>query len=258
MIQPVIVGAPVGNYFIKYWLANHITPTAGSFTLENRGGLAYRLWRCIRTLRPHPTLGGCTNKLNLPNPGLGAALLTPERTENSIISVSARRTVDWQALFYMLQGTMCAGVELNISCPNRDEIDESNYKTVFKNAVATITWCPVIVKFPPVMYERAVCTAYDAGVRWFHGCNTIPTPAGGLSGRVLRPFVLQFIEYVRIVTQHDRDVVHILAGGGSKNLHDAMEYRKHGANHVVFTSALLNPFNWPAVKHAAHALQPNK
>ena len=61
------ISAPFGNY-IK---PKGITPVTGTWTLEPRGN---RFWAVAKTLRYSKEVGGWTNKLGLPNPGIVVGL----------------------------------------------------------------------------------------------------------------------------------------------------------------------------------------
>ena len=102
-------------------------------------------------------------------------------------------------------------VELNMSCPNVGEIDWPD--DLFPRAMAT--GVRTIVKLPPVNYEDIFEQAIDAGVRMFHCCNTIPIPAGGVSGKPRKPVALQCIRdvCVRVQARGIDDLV-IIGGGG--------------------------------------------
>ena len=64
------------KYFISAPFGNYIKPkgcisTTGTWTLKPRGS---RLWSILRTLRYNREVGGWTNKLGLPNPGIAIGL----------------------------------------------------------------------------------------------------------------------------------------------------------------------------------------
>lgn len=96
-MKPVIVSAPFGNWISSRWAMS----TLGTYTVANRAGRFrwWLFWRILRTLRWRPALGGWTNKLGLPNPGiahleeLAARLGAVERPETDDGVVVIER--DW-------------------------------------------------------------------------------------------------------------------------------------------------------------------
>ena len=88
-LQPIIIGAPFGNH-LRFAGA---TPTLGTFTVANRGGLLWRLWRCLLTLRYRPEMGGWVNRLGLPKAPAAADRLVvllvgvPETEEQHLVAV---------------------------------------------------------------------------------------------------------------------------------------------------------------------------
>ena len=73
------IAAPFGNY-IK---PKGCIPVTGTFTLEPRGN---RFWAIMKTLRYNKEVGGWTNKLGLPNPGIKVGLQKTNR-KNEILSI---------------------------------------------------------------------------------------------------------------------------------------------------------------------------
>lgn len=241
MLEPVIVSAPFGN-----WLSfPGCTSTLGTFTLEYRGGLLYRLWRCLRTLRYHRRLRGWTNRLGLPNPGVDSVAYGDMR--GKVVSVHGFTEREWYHLFVRLTvNRSCEALELNLSCPNvghKPSVDELKSLPVWLSRLDHAV--TVIAKLPPVLWMEYALPLWDMGVRCFHCCNTLPTPAGGLSGKTLMPFSLRAVEEIK---QRWGDEVRVIGGGGISTPDDVAVYRKAGADHVAVASMLLNPFNWRKVK----------
>jgi len=199
----LIISAPFGNYLDSASWLEHTTPTIGTFTLENRGGVLWRLWKVLSTVRYYPGIQAWKNKLGLPNPGIDGRY-KPSITDwdwhkKRIISVSARSTEDWLALLYKTSNFTPAGIEMNVSCPNTGEIDKTNYAEVFETYVKhRSSDTTVIVKLPPIGYEKMFETAVNAGVRAFHCCNTLPIDGGrgGLSGKPLKLLSLACIKWI--------------------------------------------------------------
>ena len=103
---------------------------------------------------------------------------------------------------------------------------------------ASRKWC--IAKLSPLTTpEQLEFLIDDLGFTQLHFSNTLPTPKGGLSGRVLRPYTL---ELIRLVRENWGDAVEIIAGGGVDNFGAVYEYLNEGANHVSLGSVCFNPF----------------
>jgi len=125
-----------------------------------------------------------------------------------------------------------------MSCPNVGEVDWP--AGLFNQAMAT--GVRVIVKMPPVNYRTLFRDAVAAGVRWFHCCNTLPVPAGGMSGKPLKPVALQCITDVRENLAGDMwDDLTIIGGGGITDLSDIDDYAAAGARHVAIGTKVMNP-----------------
>ncbi len=247
MIRHVIISAPFGNYISP----KGCTPTLGTYTVENRGGLAYRFWRCVRTLRPLLGVKGWVNKLGLPNPGL-QHLINRRYSQNctahrsAIISVKGFCEDDWRWLLAQVHQLRPLAVELNISCPNVTHGAEACTEELkflpewFEKIAEWDDHEKIIVKLPPVGWLPLACAFYELGVRWFHCCNTIPTAKGGVSGHVLKPYSLEAI--ARLHEDKRFEDVTLIGGGGIYSVEDAQEYWAAGADHVAIASALLSPW----------------
>ena len=192
---------------------------------------------------------GWVNKLGLPNPGLQHLINRRHSKEcnigrNAIISVKGFCEDDWRWLLAQVHQLRPLAVELNISCPNDGHgaaacVEELRFLPEWFEKIAE--WEnheEIIVKLPPVGWLSLANKFYGMGVRWFHCCNTIPTPAGGVSGHVLKPYSLEAIAHL-----HERfEDVKLIGGGGIYSVQDAQEYWAAGADHVAIASALLNPW----------------
>jgi len=98
---------------------------------------------------------------------------------------------------------------------------------------------PVVVKLPPIHYELIVEQARAAGVRAFHCCNTLPIPAGGISGVPLKPLSLRCIRFLRATQAGDQLV--LIGGGGVYTVADIETYAAAGADHVALGTKTMNP-----------------
>lgn len=260
MIQRLVLSAPFGNY-LSFAGA---TSTLGTFTRQNRGGLTYRLWRMLRTLRYYPGIQAWKNKLGLPNSGIDSLWhrCVPPRygpvsyQSHKIISIAGFCLSDWHYCATLAFGLRPLAVECNVSCPNCPGEDKSDYGEVFKALVELSklhrSESPLIVKLAPLGYMRVARQALDAGIRSFHCCNTLPTPNGGISGKPLKAFSLQAIEDLRNYCHaRDYDLDILIGGGGVTTANDINDYLDVGATSVAIGSHLLAPWHWLAVRRWA-------
>lgn len=244
-LKPLIVSAPFGCWFNF----PGATSTLGTYTLQNRGGLLYRAWRCLLTLRPRPSLGAWTNRLGLPNPGINSLPLARDYSDK-IISVFGFGREEWLEVARHAADRRPLAVEANLSCPN---VDHAVFLGDARYAVDLLLsrGVPVIAKLPPVRPLDFAIPLFGAGMRTFHCCNTLATPAGGLSGKPLKQLSLWAVGEVRRLYG---DRVRIIGGGGITTPEDIRDYFAAGADHVAIGSMLLNPFRWrhvPALAETA-------
>ncbi|HBS29344.1 MAG TPA: hypothetical protein DEB06_07815 [Phycisphaerales bacterium] len=251
MLRPLVISAPFGNYIQP----EGATPTLGTYTALRRPG---RWWRVLRTVRYYPRLGAWVNKIGLRNPGIdwlaSRASSGGVSLADKIVSVHGFSDDEWALLLDRVAALRPMAVELNMSCPNVGHINWPGW--LFQRAMAT--GCRVIVKAPPVNYEQMVEHALDAGVRTLHCCNTLPVPAGGVSGKPLKPVALACVRRVREVAGV-RGVggLSIIGGGGITTVQDIDDYAVAGATHVALGTKVMNPkYLWsdagvrPLIEHA--------
>jgi len=237
-LHPLIIAAPFGNWF-EY---PDTTRTVGTFTYERRGGVPYRAWRMLRTLRYFPGMHSWRNKLGLPNPGLDAYLLKArqfDRMKDVIISIFGFTRDEWTTMAQrVLYETTCP-IEFNLSCPN------VAHTVIINDVLRAATFDPtrIIAKLPPIGWMDLAVPLYEAGVRVFHCCNTLWTPAGGLSGAVLRPYTLTALRDIRIALGREGPL-QLIGGGGIACADDVQMYFGAGAHHVAIASMLLAPWHW--------------
>jgi dihydroorotate dehydrogenase len=255
-MKPLVLSAPFGEYLV--WPG--ATSTLGTYTRERRAGALRRAWRVLSTVRCYRRLGAWVNKLGLPNSGMQDLLIRISSgrvsAEDKILSVSARSTEDWCWLIGAACYSARAGyLELNVSCPNCDDADTSDYDAVFRYAVSKFG-DRAIVKLPPVGYLPTVDRALQSGVVSFHCCNTLPTPGGGLSGKPLKPLSLQAIADTRAAARDAGCALsYVIGGGGVTSLQDALDYTAAGATNIAVGSCLFKFWSWGRVKRIAERLQ---
>ncbi|MEM7624629.1 MAG: hypothetical protein AAF333_03260 [Planctomycetota bacterium] len=231
-LKPLTISAPFGNYIRP----EGCTATLGTFTVEDRPG---RPWRILKTVRYYPRLKAWVNKIGLRNPGIGYVQKKVAAGKldlaDKLVSIHGFNDGEWYTLIDRIAELKPMGVELNMSCPNVGHIDWP--AELFSRAVAT--GVPVIVKLPPVNYHEMVDQAVEQGVRAFHACNTLPVPAGGLSGLPLKPVALQCIHELR-GRPWGGDVA-IVGGGGIRTPEAIDEYHAAGADTFAVGTYVMNP-----------------
>lgn len=232
-IEPLVISAPFGNYLRP----EGTTATLGTFTAVRRGGRPAAFGRALLTVRYYPKLGAWVNRIGLRNPGidaLGAAVPRHGAVSRSIVSIHGFTPAEWQHLLSRVEQIRPAAVELNISCPNVGEL--SWPPGLFALAVAT--GVRVIVKLPPIRFEHLAGAAAGEGVTWFHACNTLPVPGGGMSGIPLRPLSLSCVSWLR---DEFGDGVRIIGGGGIRTPDDVRAYAAAGADRFAVGTLVMRP-----------------
>jgi dihydroorotate dehydrogenase len=158
-------------------------------------------------------------------------------TITNIVSIHGFCAEDWSYLYY----SIChfQWIELNLSCPN---VGLYNYQKLLKDVFPITEYRPMdlIAKLPPLDWFALAEPLYTMGIRYFHLCNTIQTPGGGLSGKVLKQYSLWAIKEFR---QKWGDTIKIIGGGGITNTDDIYDYMEAGADHIALGSMLFNPMN---------------
>ena len=226
------IAAPFGNW-IK---PKGCIPVTGTYTLHPRGN---RLWSVLRTLRYDFKRRGWTNRLQLPNPGVREGLDRQIRGE--VLSIAEVQRGDFKELVQIIP--IDQSIELNLSCPNLGKSlswDSAEVFTKYKGTNWEREWC--IAKVGPLTTpEQLEFLIDELGFTQLHFSNTLPwgKGAGGLSGRVLRPYTL---ELIRLVRENWGEAITIIAGGGVSDFGAVYEYLKEGANHVSLGSVCFNPF----------------
>lgn len=238
-IEPLIIGAPFGNYLSR----EGVTSTAGTFTWQHRAGVLKRIWRVARTVRYYRRQQAWINRLGLPNPGIRSLR---QDTSRQIVSLHGFNQTEWQQLIEYAAALNPAplAIELNISCPNVTKVVTDEVLFACRQALACQDRFLTIAKLPPVRWQDLAIPLYDMGVRWFHCCNTLPTPGGGVSGKPLKSYSLWAISDLR---ERFGDDVHLIGGGGVSTTADIDDYLAAGADHIAIASLLLNPLRWPQI-----------
>ncbi|MEM9915662.1 MAG: hypothetical protein AAF911_11935 [Planctomycetota bacterium] len=231
-LKALSISAPFGNYIRP----DGCTATLGTFTVQARPG---RIPQILKTVRYYPRLKAWVNKIGLRNPGLGwvEKKVAADKLDvaDKLVSIHGFNDEDWFDLVDRLAALRPLGMELNMSCPNVGHIDWP--AELFQRAVDT--GVPVVVKLPPVNYQAMAEMAFAQGVRAFHCCNTLPVPAGGMSGWPLKPVALQCIRELR-EQPWGREIV-IVGGGGIRSVTELDEYRDAGVDAFAIGTITMNP-----------------
>ena len=224
----IFIAAPFGNYLS---FPNTISVT-GSWTLKHRAGVMKRLWRIASTLRYDFKLKGWVNNLGLPNEGIEVGL--KKTSSDQVLSIAGIERNDWIELESRIPEDQ--SLELNLSCPNITERTVWNDLPVFFLGNKR-EWC--IAKVSPLITpEQLGFRIEEVGFTQLHLCNTLPVLRGGLSGEVLRPYVLNHLEFIR---NEWGDGLELIAGGGVDGIGAASDYLAAGANHLSLGSVCFNP-----------------
>ena len=234
----LIISAPFGNYVRPAGA----TPTLGTFTLARRPG---RWHRILRTVRYMPRLGAWVNRIGLRNPGIAwledRVARSRDKVADAIVSIHGFEPHEWRELIARTANLRPGAIELNVSCPNVGELTWPDW--LFAEAAAALPG-RIIVKVPPVRYERMVRDALGAGVRMLHCCNTLPVPGGGMSGKPLKPLALIAIARVRTIASEmgiDPASLTIIGGGGITTEADIDDYAEAGATRVAIGTKVFHP-----------------
>ena len=221
------ISAPFGNWFSS----PNYTSVLGTFTLEPRKGL---LWRLLKTLRYSFNHNGWTNRLGLRNPGITIGMeryyhsrVLPHK---SIVSIYGYNQEEWEKLSTY---TKNVPTEINLSCPNTSK-QEYN------------TSCPIemfdmdntIVKMSPLTKEQEIDELMRRGVKKWHFSNTLPVAQGGLSGKTLMQYNMRLIKHTLWMDEE----AYIIGGGGITNESDVAWYRDLGCSGVSLGSVFFQPF----------------
>lgn len=246
-MRRLIIGPPFGNY-LSFAGA---TSVLGTYTLHRRAGVIGRLWRALRTVRYRHGAGSWVNKMGLPSPGIDSIPYSRDLSDK-VVSVHGFGGDEWYGLVnHLLFVFNCREVELNLSCPNvRHKVELG--ELVSSVELALRHGMTVVAKLPSVRWMDLAAPLYDAGVRYFHCCNSIPTDRGGVSGKPLKPISLWAVAELKDKWGTDVDVI---GGGGVTDVEDVRDYIQAGADRVSVASMLFNPLNWLKIKHMVAALE---
>jgi dihydroorotate dehydrogenase (NAD+) catalytic subunit len=198
---------------------------------------------------------GMLNAIGLANPGIAAFVNEhlPRLAELGVpvwVSVGGFSVDDYVAVSARLDTCAeVAALELNLSCPNVDEVPENVGEVVA--AVRAVTGKPLYAKLSPAVADvtETAHAAEAAGADGLSLVNTIrglaldertlrpllARGAGGLSGPALRPIALAAVHACRRTTS-----LPIVGMGGVATGRDALELLAVGANDVAIGTAFFS------------------
>jgi dihydroorotate dehydrogenase (NAD+) catalytic subunit len=195
--------------------------------------------------------GGMLNAIGLANPGIDrfvSETLPRLAGLEAWVSVGGFSVQDYAQLCERLDGENVAAIELNLSCPNVDEVPESVGEVVA--AARATTTKPLYAKLSPAVPDVAETAraAEAAGADGLSLVNTIrglaldertlrpvlARGAGGLSGPALRPIALAAVHACRRATP-----LPIVGMGGVMSGQDALELLAAGANDIALGTVLF-------------------
>src|SRR5438067_9384986 len=195
--------------------------------------------------------GGMLNAIGLANPGIErfCSDTLPRLAGLEVwVSVGGFLVQDYADLSARLDGEEIAAIELNLSCPNVDEVPESVADVVA--AARAVTEKPLYAKLSPAVPDVAETAraAEAAGADGLSLVNTIRGLAleertlrpvlgrgsGGLSGPALRPVALAAVHACRRAT-----ALPIVGMGGVATGRHVLELLAAGANDVAVGTVLF-------------------
>jgi dihydroorotate dehydrogenase (NAD+) catalytic subunit len=193
---------------------------------------------------------GMLNAIGLANPGIEAFLreTLPRLAGTAWVSVGGFSTRDYAELCERLDGEDVEAIELNLSCPNVDEVPSGVGEVVA--AARAVTSKPLYAKLAPAadVAENAKA-AQAAGADGLSLVNTakglaldegtlrpvLARGAGGLSGPALRPLAL-----AAVFAAYEATRLPIVGMGGVASGRDALELLAAGASDVALGTILFS------------------
>jgi dihydroorotate dehydrogenase (NAD+) catalytic subunit len=193
---------------------------------------------------------GMLNAIGLANPGIEAFLreTLPRLAGTVWVSVGGFSTRDYAAICEQLEGEEVAAIELNLSCPNVDEVPSGVGEVVA--AARAVTSKPLYAKLAPAADVAENAKAAQAGgadglslVNTVKGLAldertfrpVLARGAGGLSGPALRPLAL-----AAVFAAYEATRLPIVGMGGVASGRDALELLAAGASDVALGTILFS------------------
>jgi dihydroorotate dehydrogenase (NAD+) catalytic subunit len=212
--------------------------------------------------------GGLLNGVGLQNPGVDAVvekyapLWAAWRTP-VVVNVAGETVADYVEIVRRLEGVSgVAGIELNLSCPNRARgglqfgLDAAAAGELTA-AVRRATDLPLVAKLSPNATDvRSVARAVEAaGADALSAINTVSAMAvgpsrtgpllgstyGGLSGPAIRPIAMRVVHELAAVVD-----IPVIAAGGVSAIADVLDFLALGAVAVQVGTAMFADPELPA------------
>lgn len=242
-LPKVIISPPFGTHLNVSWA----TSILGTYTYNEIKG--NRLLQGLKTIRP--VMGGWINKIGLINPGLiqnkkKIYYKVANCTNTPILSLYGKDYNEWDSIIHWLKENndiTPSFFELNVSCPNLNK-EAFVTQQLFQKFVTAFP--KTIVKLPPLGSRSLYIAklAFDAGILWFHCCNTYPTSEGGISGNVVKWHALPMISEIKKLNS----LCKVIGGGGIYTPQDAMDYFNAGADRISLSTIWFTPWKVRAIK----------
>ena len=193
---------------------------------------------------------GMLNAIGLANPGVDAFVrdALPRLAGPTWVSVGGFSVRDYADICERLEGEEIAAIELNLSCPNVDEVPSGVGEVVA--AARAVTSKPLYAKLAPASdVADSAKAAAAAGADGLSLVNTVKgmalhertlrpvlaRGAGGLSGPALRPLALAAVFAARQATR-----LPIVGMGGVASGRDVLELLAAGASDVALGTILFS------------------
>jgi dihydroorotate dehydrogenase len=234
MFKSLIISPPFGNV-IEFGCA---TSVCGTYTLQQRNGMAFRY---LKTLRPVIKFGklGWVNSIGLRNPGLRNLNLS--KSNGKILSIAILNQQDFAELciileeFVLIEEYRPAAIEANVSCPNAEVLLLSKESI---NILQTLN-LEIIIKIPPSKNYLSIIEYYNkCGVSYFHLFNSFPSKKGGVSGEVIKNYYLYLVHRASKVFG---DSIKMIGGGGIQSTNDILRYQEAGASFFSISTLFFHP-----------------
>lgn len=259
------------NHFL---LSKNIIADAGTFGFGDKGYCTAKMFGAVitKTITNEPIEPsripdkivpcGWINSNGLENPGITQYVSRYHNANKlpKIVSIFGQSIDEYVNLGRMLNSLNCAGIEMNISCPNI----EHNLTTpiaIYRacRALRKVTTHPLIINVSPYIdyYEILKEILYSdrphrPPIDAIHIGNTQPAAYvknnklvhGGLSGKCLKPAALkatQDIYQLQRLLPHHWGALPVIAGGGVSSRKDVRDFRTAGADYVAVTGMRYNP-----------------
>lgn len=218
----------------------------------------YDPWTCVRQVRKGGKWG-LVNAIGLTNDGIRVWVKRDYRMAKYkgykiAASVKPNSPTEAAAMAILLSGLDLAYIEMNVSCPNTNEIP-SEIPAMLRAFKRVPPQHPIVLKLSESQVTEPMVRATEEYVDAFHGINTIPwsdvfpdekspiegyphQQKGGVSGDHIRERAIRCIDRLRGWTKKP-----LIGGGGISKLEHVLAYEICGADAFSIGSAFpLTPW----------------